>query len=85
MIRRIAMKFGMTTCFDPLKPSDGQKLIFNNHDGGQPMPGQVRGRHTQTGQNQYVADADGVYIGATWRIRLNRSCAAAMRPYVKLI
>ena len=23
-----------------------------------------------------------VYIGATWRIRLNRACAAAMRPYV---
>jgi len=27
----------------------------------------------------------GVHIGATWRIRLNRSCAAAMRPYVKLL
>jgi len=27
----------------------------------------------------------GVYIGATWRIRLNRSCAAAMRPYAKLL
>jgi len=26
-----------------------------------------------------------VYIGATWQIRLNRPCAAAMRPYVKLI
>jgi len=26
----------------------------------------------------------GVYIGATWRKRLNRPCAAAMRPYVKL-
>jgi len=26
-----------------------------------------------------------VYIGATWRIRLNDSCAAAMLPYVKII
>jgi len=24
------------------------------------------------------------HVGATWRIRLNRPCAAAMRPYVKL-
>ena len=24
-------------------------------------------------------------IGATWRIRLNRPCAAAMRPFVKLL
>jgi len=27
----------------------------------------------------------GVHIGATWRIRLNRPCAAAMRRYVKLL
>ena len=27
----------------------------------------------------------GVHIGATWRIRLSRPCAAAMRPYVKLL
>jgi len=27
----------------------------------------------------------GQHIGATWRIRLNRSCAAAMRSYVKLL
>jgi len=26
-----------------------------------------------------------VYIGATWRIRLNHPCAAAMRPHVKLL
>jgi len=26
---------------------------------------------------------DGVRIGATWRIRSNRPCAAAMRPYIK--
>jgi len=27
----------------------------------------------------------GVYVGATWQIRLNRPFAAAMRPYVKLL
>jgi len=26
-----------------------------------------------------------VHIGATWRIRLNRPCAAATRPYVELL
>jgi len=26
-----------------------------------------------------------MHIGATWRIRLNRPCAAAMRPCVKLL
>ena len=26
-----------------------------------------------------------MHIGATWRIQLNRPCAAAMRPYVKLL
>jgi len=27
----------------------------------------------------------GVHSGATWRIRLNHPCMAAMRPYVKLL
>jgi len=27
----------------------------------------------------------GVHIGANWRIRLNRPCAATMLPYVKLL
>ena len=27
---------------------------------------------------------DGVHIGATWRIRLNRPCAAAMRPFCQI-
>jgi len=26
-----------------------------------------------------------VHIGATWQIRLDRPCAAAMQPYVKLL
>jgi len=35
---------------------------------------------------RYGADwreLDGVYIGATWWIRLNRPCAAVMRPFDK--
>ena len=27
----------------------------------------------------------GVHVGATWQMRLNRLCAAAMRPYFKLL
>ena len=57
------------------------------------MPGMSGGRYTlsdsSVGQKLYGVDADwdvlgGIHIGATWRIRLNRPCAAAMRPYVKL-
>jgi len=35
--------------------------------------------------NHFLAFYVWVHIGATWRIRLNRPCAAAMRPYVKLL
>ena len=38
-----------------------------------------------SGPNEPCRLLDGVHIGATWRIRLNRPCAAAMRPYVKLL
>jgi len=31
-----------------------------------------------------VSSCHSIY-GATWRIRLNHPCAAAMRPYVKLL
>jgi len=34
--------------------------------------------------NHFWLSIYGVHIGATWRIRLSRPCAAAMRPYVKL-
>ena len=34
---------------------------------------------------QQVLALNEVHIGATWRIRLNPPCAAAMRPYVKLL
>jgi len=38
------------------------------------------GMRTRVDPRNYMLDW--VYIGATWRIRLNRPCAAAMRPYV---
>jgi len=38
---------------------------------------------TRVGPRKHVLD--GVHIGATWRLRLNRRCVAAMRPYVKLL
>jgi len=38
---------------------------------------------SQVGPGNHVLD--GVHIGASWRIRLNRPCAAAMWPYVKLL
>jgi len=41
------------------------------------------GLWTQVGPRKHVLD--GVHIGATWRIRLNRPCATAMWPFVKLL
>jgi len=35
--------------------------------------------------NHFWLSIYGVHNGDTWRIRLNRPCAAAMRPYVKLL
>ena len=35
--------------------------------------------------NHFWLSMYGVHIAATWRIWLNRPCAAAMRPYVKLL
>ena len=61
------------------------------------MEGGLSGRPTKCRYCQYPAtkwrchgnhfwlSIYAVYIGATWRIRLNRPCAAAMRPYVKLL
>jgi len=37
----------------------------------------------RVGPRKHVVD--GVHTGTTWRIRRNRSCAAAMRPFVKLL
>jgi len=41
------------------------------------------GMWTRVGPRKHVLD--GGLIGTTWRIRLNRPCAAAIRPYVKIL
>jgi len=48
------------------------------------------GRYTQSDSEEGSTDTvrmpiGVVHISATWQIRLNRPCAAAMRPYVKLL
>jgi len=43
------------------------------------------GRWARVGPRKHVGLLDGVHIGATLRIQLNRPCAAAMQPYVKLL
>jgi len=46
------------------------KIHVNNQDGGRPMPGQIRGRYTQSGsagdRTGTVQMPMGVHIGATW-------------------
>ena len=67
---------------------DGEKGV------AQDMPGHVRrlicSKRFSRGTAPVGMDADwgildGIHIGATWRIRLNRQCVMAMRPYVKLL
>ena len=41
------------------------------------------GLWTRVGPRNHVLD--GVHIGATWQIRLNRPRAEAMQPYIKLL
>jgi len=68
-------------------------LFLTNQDGRRPMPEHVRGQYTQSASATYrtgtygakTANADGVHISAICQIRLNRPCAAAMRPFVKLL
>ena len=40
------------------------------------------GMLTQAGQRKHVLD--GLHIGATWRIQLNRPCVAVMRPFCQI-
>jgi len=61
------------------------------------MEGGLSGRPTECRYCRYLAHSGrchgnhfwlsvyGVHIGATWRIRLNRPCVAAVRPCVKLL
>ena len=38
---------------------------------------------TRMGPRKHVLD--GMHIGATWRIPMDRPCAAAVQPFVKLL
>jgi len=53
--------------------------------GGRYNQGDTAGGCPGTVRMPIVGVVDGVHIGTAWRIRLNRQCAAAMRPYIKLL
>ena len=59
------------------KMADGRGTRWSPHS--------IYSKRLSKRQNRCGADVNGVHISATWRIRLNRSCAAAMRPYVILL
>jgi len=79
MVRRIAMKFGMTH-FDPLKPSDVDKnlTLKNKMTDGRCLDKSAVDilKATQQGQNRYGADAN---RGAYWRHLVN-----TIEPHVAL-
>jgi len=80
------MKFGVMTHFD--SANDGQNLFLKTKMAHGRCPGTSGGRYTQSDS---AGDRTGtlrmsigiMYIGVSWRKRLNRLCAATMRPYVK--
>jgi len=82
----MAMKFGIMTHFNPLKPCGWQKFDLTKTADGRclDIPWSIYSKRLSEGQNRYDADAYRVRIGAAWRRRLIHPCAAAMRPYVKL-
>jgi len=87
VVRRIAMKFGMTAHFDFLKVSDRQKFHFlTTKMVDDPCP-DVRGRYTQNDpaghRTSMVQMPMRFHIGTTWRIRLNLPCMVVMQLYVK--
>ena len=68
-----------------------ERVILRAKGGGPELaricPGVDILKATEQGQNRYGTDAawhevDGVHIGVTWRIRLNRH---VRRPYAKLL
>jgi len=73
------MKFSMMTHFDPLKPSNGQKFDLENQDGGWATSAvDVLNSDTADDKTGTVRMPKGLHVDTTWRIRLNRPCAAAM-------
>jgi len=81
-------RIAIMTHFDLLKRGDGQKFDLKTRwrtVDARTSPRSTYSKRLSEGQNRYGADANRVHIGATWRIRLKSPCAAAMRPYVKLL
>ena len=56
----------------------GREMCKNDRSDEMPF-----GLWTRLSRRKHFLQA--VHIGATWRIRLTRPCAAAMRPYVILL
>ena len=79
------MKFSTIMHFNPVTTHTLKTWFLKNQDGRRSMPEHVRGRYTQSDSATHSASADGVHIGATWRIRLKRPFEAAMRPFIKLL
>ena len=63
------------TLFDSRGGFSGQAIRWGHS--------QFRGSKGYCHGNHFWLSIYGVHIGATWRIRLNCPCAAAMRPYAK--
>jgi len=89
VVRRIAMKFGVKRHKTLLNLATDKIWFFwkprwQTAD-AQTRPRSIYWKQLSKVQNGHGADADGGHIGATWRIRLNCPCAAAMQPYVKLL
>jgi len=97
----MAFGFGMCTQVGPMNHIlDGsrsplaKRQFWGWKGDGQDKPGHVRWsiypKRLSRGQRQYSADADWdvldvVHIGATWRIRLDRPCEAAIWRHVKIL
>jgi len=76
---RIAWSVGRSvTLVSPAKTAEPIEMPFGLWAGMGPR------NHVLVGSPEMLRDVAMATMGSAWRIRLNRPCAAAMRPYVKL-
>ena len=66
------------TLVSPAKTAEPIEMPFGLWAGMGPR------NHVLVGSPEMLRDVAMATMGSAWRIRLNRPCAAAMRPYVKL-
>jgi len=75
--------------FDPLNWATEKHLIFKKTKwqtaNARTSPWSIYSKCKARDRTGAVQMLMAVYIGTTWQIRLNHPCAAAMRPYVKLL